>query len=197
MAKASKGRRGTKMRKSRKSRRSARKSGASRRRCWAGGANQQAFPASVNDVSMEGPGKLSLAQGGQYESLHQGQHGGAAMSLAAAAPPGYTGMLDDSLRGAARIEPLDQSMQGIQGMSDQSGGRRRNTRRKGSRKGRKGRKGRKSSRRMRGGSAFNLTHAQDVAAPGMLRSPSQEAHALAGMNPEWKLASDPGSFKPQ
>ena len=135
------------------------------------------------------------------QSVYEPQSGGAAMSLASAAPPGYTGMLDDSLRGAARISVLDESMQGIQGMSDQSGGRRSK-----SRKGRKSRKnrGRKNGsmrkrkgsmrKRMRGG--YSLSNAQDFGAPGMLLSPSQEATALSGMNPEWKLASDPGAFNP-
>jgi len=247
MAKASRGRRGTKSRKMK------RKSGMSRRkRCWKGGA-QTVFPANVNDESMLSASSLNKAQGLDYESLHAGQHGGAAVSLASAAPPGYTGMLDDSLRGAARISVLDESMQGIQGMSDQSGGRRmrkRGSMRKGKtclmggkrkRKGMSMRKGktclmggkrksmsmrkRKSmymrkknsmmggkqakawkkamaavrkmySRKMRGGAGYSLAGAQDFAAPGMLLSPSQEATALSGMNPEWKLASDPGAFQP-
>ena len=247
MAKASKAskRRGTRSRKMN----GKRKNGMTRRkRCWSGGA-QTVFPASVNDDSMLSASELNKAQGLDYESLHAGQHGGAAVSLASAAPPGYTGMLDDSLRGAARISVLDESMQGIQGMSDQSGGRRK---RKGSSRKRKNcmmggkrkRKGasrkrknctmggkRKSkgmsmrkrkngnnsmmggkrvmswnkamaavrkmySRKMRGGAAYNLANAQDAGAPGMLLSPSQEATALGGMNPEWKLASDPGAFKP-
>jgi hypothetical protein len=50
---------------------------------------------------------------------------------------------------------------------------------------------------MRGGAALTpLGHAADFGSPGMLLSPNQEAQALAGMNPEWKLASDPGAFKP-
>jgi len=225
MAKAS-GRRGTNMRKkgrkasrktgrkaSRKagrkgSRKTGRKAGRSyKKRCWNGGA-QTVFPATVNDTSMHSPSKLNHAQGQEYESLHAGQHGGAAVSLASAAPPGYTGMLDDSLRATARIGVLDESMQAIQGMSDQSGGgRRRGSRRKtrgvsrrGSRRKTRGvsrrgsRRGRGSRRKMRGGSA--LANAQDVGAPGMLLSPSQQAQALQGMNPEWKLATDPGAFKP-
>jgi hypothetical protein len=54
------------------------------------------------------------------------------------------------------------------------------------------------SRRMRqrGGSHFSLSQAQDYSAPGMLLSPSAEARALGGMNPEWKLASDPTAFVP-
>jgi hypothetical protein len=142
---------------------------------------------------MGDPSKLSLAQGGDYQSLHKGQHGGAAYSLADSAPPGYTGMLDDSLRTTARIGVLDQSMSAIKGMSDQSGGRRRRRGKKASR--RKGRNGVSRRRRMRGG-AHNLSHSADVGAPGMLLSPHQEAQALQGMNPEWKLATDPNSFNP-
>jgi hypothetical protein len=186
---------------------------------------------------MDSASKLNSAQGQDYLSLHEGQHGGyrgianaasadadymleasssstafpgqsggADISLVASAPPGYTGMLDDSLRATARIAVLDQSMQGIQGMSDQSGGGRRRRGRKVTRRGRKvtrrgrkmSRRGRKMSRRsMRGGAAMTpLAHAADFGAPGMLLSPNQEAEALAGMNPEWKLASDPGAFKP-
>ena len=37
----------------------------------------------------------------------------------------------------------------------------------------------------------------DYGAPGMLLSPDQEARALGGMNPEWKLASDPRAFAPK
>ena len=225
-------------RKGRKSSRTMRrKSGMSRRRrCWSGGANQEVFPADVNDSSMNSSNKLNLAQGGEYLKLHEGQHGGrwglsnaastnanymleasksstafpgqaggAAVSLASSAPPGYTGMLDDSLRATARVTPIDQSMEGIQGMSDQSGGRRRrksaSRKRKGSSRRRKGasmrkRKGSSRRRKMRGGSATSLAGAADFGSPGMLLSPNQEARALAGMNPEWKLASDPGAFKP-
>jgi hypothetical protein len=151
-------------------------------------------------------GKLSSAQGLDYQRLHVGQHGGAAVSLANSAPPGYTGMLDDSLRSTARVEVLDQSMQGIQGMSDQSGGRRSRRSRRRSRgkksrsmrrkKGMGMRKSRSMRKKMRGGSGFSLAGAQDVGAPGMLLSPNQEATALQGMHPEWKLATDPGAFKP-
>jgi len=183
MAKASKSRRGTKMRKG------SRKTTLRRRgRCWKGGANQIVSPAGVNDTSMNSSSNLSLSQGTDYQRIHAGQHGGAAVSLASAAPPGYTGMLDDSLRATARIAVLDQSMQSIQGMSDQSGGGRRNSRRKG--------KNMPRRRKRQGGGASSLSNAQDVGAPGMLLSPSQEAQALRGMNSEWQLASDPGAFKP-
>ncbi len=188
---------------SHKRRHSRRASRRASRRCWMGGS-----PAAVNDNSMAAPSAQSLAQGADYERLHTGQHGGGAFSLAAAAPVGYTGMLDSSLRGAARVDPIDQAVDQIQGMSDQSGGGRR--KRKGSRKSlrrRKGRKGsrkslrrRKSSRkslrrrRQRGGAALQPA---DYGAPGMLLGAADEAKALAGMNPEWKLAADPTSFAPR
>jgi len=47
-----------------------------------------------------------------------------------------------------------------------------------------------------GGAAVSLANAQNFGAPGMLLSPGQEAAALGGMNPEWKLAMDPASFAP-
>jgi len=53
------------------------------------------------------------------------------------------------------------------------------------------------TRRMRGGFAYALSQAQDYSAPGMLLSPAGEARALAGMNPEWKLATDPSAFAPK
>jgi hypothetical protein len=220
------------MRRSRKTSRRGKKSGMSRRRCWNGGA-QAVFPADVNDSTMASANKLSMAQGNDYLSLHEGQHGGyrgianaasadadymleasksstafpgqsggAAISLASSAPPGYTGMLDDSLRATARIAVLDQSMQGIQGMSDQSGGGRRRRKNMSMRK-RKNMVMRKRKsmsmrrRRMRGGATMSpFSQAADFGSPGMLLSPNQEAQALQGMNPEWKLATDPGAFKP-
>lgn len=171
------------------------------------------FPAAVENASYESslssPSKMMLEQGNEYQSIHAGQHGGAVAVNLAPAPPGFTGVLDSGLRAQAFIAPLDQSMQAIQGMSDQAGGRRRRsksrksrksrkTRKSGkSRKGRKGRKGRKSRRRQGGGAAYSITNAQDFGAPGMLLSPGQEARALESMNPEWKLATDPTSFTPR
>ena len=55
----------------------------------------------------------------------------------------------------------------------------------------------RGTRRMRGGFAYALSQAQDYSAPGMLLSPAAEARALAGMNPEWKLATDPSAFAPK
>lgn len=162
-----------------------------------------------------------MAQGQDYARIHAAQHGGAAVSLAAAAPVGYTGMLDDSLRATARITPLDQSIGAIQGMRDQSGGGRRRRGKKGASKALRSRmiaatrrlkklKARlmkamkKMSRRrggrrgQRGGASYQYANQADYGTPGMLLSPAQEARALAGMNTvEWKLAADPTSFAPK
>ena len=238
------------------------------------------LPAPVEtatyESSMSSPSKMMLEQGNEYQSIHSGQHGGAYAANPSPAPPGYTGILDEGLRAQAAISPIDQSLKAIQGMSDQSGGRRRSrgskrrsrrgsrrgsrrmrggssgpmeggAKRKGSRRGRKSsRRTRKGSRRMRGGSsgahtngknghgknghgknghgknghgknghgknghhnskkgsgamhggaAYSIASAQNVGAPGMLLSPGMERDALGGMNPEWKLATDPNSFAP-
>jgi len=162
--------------------------------------NQGGGAASVTDTSMNSMSKQSLAQGGDYQSIHSNQHGGMA-------PVGYTGMLDDSLRSYARVGVLDESIAAASGMSDQGGGGRRKFRSKTAMKkyklaNKKMMKMMRSrpmkSRRMRqrGGSHFSLSQAQDYSAPGMLLSPSAEARALGGMNPEWKLASDPTAFVP-
>ena len=166
-----------------------------RRRTQGGGA------ASVTDTSMNSMSKQSLAQGSDYQSIHSNQHGGMA-------PVGYTGMLDDSLRSYARVGVLDQSIAAASGMSDQGGGGHRKFKSKTAMKKYKlalnkmlkmVRSRPMKSRRMRqtGGSQGSLSQAQDYSAPGMLLSPSAEARALAGMNPEWKLATDPSSFAPK
>lgn len=182
--------------------------------CWKGGALGS---APLNDASMLGPGSQNLAQGGQYLKEHIAQHGGAAVSLAAAAPVGATGMLDSSLRDIARVGVLDQSMQAIQGMSDQAGGSRsrRGHKQRGHKQRRHTRRGhthraithknimkalkklmKKRTFRHRGG-AYSLSQAGDYSSPGMLLSPAAEARALGGMNPEWKLAANPTSFTPK
>jgi flagellar hook-basal body complex protein FliE len=71
---------------------------------------------------MLGPSKLSTAQGMDYTRIHQGQHGGA--SFANAAPVGYQGLLDPSLRASAHLGPLDAATAAASGMRDQAGGRR-------------------------------------------------------------------------
>ena len=151
---------------SRKNRKSSRKMNM-RRMNYFGGSNN----------SME----LSLAQGRQYQELHQGQHGGSQMAVGA--PVGYSGMLPDDLRASARVEPTFSSFQQIQGMSDmpqastptaQTGGRRRKASkksRKASKKSRKSsKKTHKGSRKMRGGMA-------EINSPTMLLTPAMAAKA--------------------
>ena len=111
----------------RASRRASRRANRRANRMYGGGVLVMS-PADVNDKSMFGPSNQSAAQGLDYTRIHQGQHGGAYVSLNSAAPVGYTGMLDDSLRATARIAPLDASVAAIQGMSDQAGGARRSKR---------------------------------------------------------------------
>lgn len=232
-------------RKNRRSSRRANRAGCGMGRCYSRRNRRQAGGmAPLDDKSMAGAGQLSLAQGTEYAKMHAGQHGGAAVSLVNSAPVGFTGMLDDSLRGAARVGVLDDAVNTATA-AGQSGGRRRGSRRgrKGSKKSRKSRKGRKGSRKgsrksrrsrrssrssrmnaMRGmmgmyggkrgsrrngmlnrfrkmlgmsGGAYSLAAAADYGAPGMLLSPGEEAKALGGMNPEWKLATDPNSFAPR
>ena len=182
-----------KSRKSRKGRKGRKNNMASRRNQYGGMAPLQGPEADF----MASASKQMLAQGKDFAQIHSAQHGGAAVSLANSAPVGDTGVLDSSLRGFARVGGLDQSMQEIQGMKDQSGGGRRKGRGRKSRRGKsKSRKSRKGSRRMMYGGAHSMSPS-DYGAPGMLLSPDQEARALGGMNPEWRLASDPRAFAPK
>ncbi len=159
------------------------------------GGALQLTPMELKDTSMVGPSKQSIEQGVDFFGYHSKQHGGAA-------PVGTTGVLDESLRGYARLAPLDRAYSDIAGLRDQAGGRRR---RRGGRKGRKatrkgrkgtrkGRKGRKGTRKMRGG--MRELGSMPVDAPGMLLPPALGRAALSTMNQEWKLAEDPKAFAP-
>jgi hypothetical protein len=193
------------MRKTRKGRRASRKGRRASRRQSGGWIVMN--PAGVNDTSMVNASKLNLAQGGQYNAAHKGQHGGGA--ALEGAPVGTTGVLDSSLRSAAHLGPLDKSLTEIQGMSDQSGGgkRRRGRGRRGSRRTMnmrsltrnlmrmfKKRTMKRKGRKMRGGAALNPA---DAGAPGTLLPASMANKALMQMNPEWKLAENPASFAPR
>lgn len=168
-------------------------------------------PMELNDTSMRSATNMSMAQGGDFANIHREQHGGMA-------PVGYTGVLDDSLRGSARVLPIDDSLRQIAGLSDQTGGKRRKGRkgRKASRKSRKasrktkkarkattrkGRKGRKASRkstrRSRQTGGMRELGYMDANAPGMILPPSLASKALSTMNAEWKLAENPSSFAPK
>jgi hypothetical protein len=161
-----------------------------------GGAATVLSPMELTDTSMTSASRMSSAQGMDFAAKHVTQHGGMA-------PVGDTGMLDSSLRAAARIGGLDTSYAAVAGMKDQAGGKRRKSR-KASRKGRKAsRKTRKSrkasrknrkSRKMSGGMRELGYMAAD--APGTLLTGSQARAALSNMNSEWQLAANPKSFAP-
>jgi len=86
----------------------------------------------------------SLAQGADFSKIHMQQHGGSRALMGA--PLDYTGELDASLRGAARITGLDASYQQA---AAQAGGARRKSK---ARKSKSKSKSRKSkSRKQRGG----------------------------------------------
>jgi len=186
-----------------------------------GGANVTF--AGVNDASMMEAGKMSLAQGKDYLSHHTAQHGGMAPvgytgvlddSLRATA---RVGVLDESIgaiqgmsdqSGGGNRMTMKMAMKKMKKMMGLKGGKMMY----GGQKmcgGQKMYGGKRGKRRMtmkmmkklmakkRGGFAYALSQAQDYSAPGMLLSPAGEARALAGMNPEWKLATDPSAFAPK
>jgi hypothetical protein len=148
----------------------------------------------LTDTSMAGPGKLSIAQGIDFAGKHAAQHGGAAL---VGAPVGETGVLEQSLRSYAHLDPLDASYKAVVGMKDQSGGKRRGSR-KVKRGGRRSsrRSARRASRRQSGGVRPELEFAPSNA-PGMLLSGSPANQALNTMNREWQLAKDPSAFAPK
>ena len=181
----------------------------------------QMFAPSPLGLSLAGssPSNNNLAQGNQYASFHTNQHGGMAPY-----PGGVTDtVLPQDLQASARVLPLGGYLADVQHLRDpgqaaQAGGRRRRTRnsrgrftakRRGSKRSRKTRGSKRSRKtrakrnsrgrflKMRGGSAVSLTNASDYGAPGMLLPSSAETKAVSGMNPEWKLATDPTSFAPR
>ena len=188
--------------KTRKSHRKGTRMATRRMRRMRGGFIQM-NPADVNDTSMDASSKLNLMQGQGYAEVHKDQHGGAAPAPVAPvapvapapaqkggeAPVGDTGVLDPALSASARVAPLDASFAEIQGMKDQGGGRRR--RRKSSRKSKKVKKVKKvkSRRGQRGGWA-------PIEEPTMMLPTDMTEKAVQGMNPEWVLAENPGSFTP-
>lgn len=133
--------------------------------------------------------KMSLGQGGDYQSYHVGQHGGSAPFPAAVSG---TALLPTNMNGSAMIDGTLNAYKDVAGLRDppfdaapvvpvanQSGaGRRRRKTRKGSKKGRKS--SRKVRRhRMRGGAQLGYA---SVNTPGMLLS-SAGAYSQAGLNP--------------
>lgn len=178
----------------RKNRKTSRKgSRRSTRRNMYGGAYTLS-PMELTDTSMMSASKMSGAQGLDFLGKHAAQHGGGGLM---GAPVGDTGMLDSSLRAAARMGPLDASYQAVVGMKDQSGGKRRRASRRANRRGatRRNRRNRRATRRQNGG--MRELGFMETSAPGMLLSGSQASAALSNMNREWALAANPSSFAPK
>jgi len=131
----------------------------------------------------------NLAQGRDYQMLHEGQHGGGVMYQGA--PVGTTGVLDSSLTEAARVNPTLAAYSQIQGMRDQDGG----GRRKRSKRSRRSSRSRRSRRKMMYGGAS--VDPADYSSPGTLLPPAMERVALNGMNPEMRLAQNPDYYAPR
>ena len=110
-----------------------------------GGAMLNGAPVS-SSLANDWSSKMSMGQGGDYLKYHVGQHGGA---LAGAPLSEMGGALPSAMRGPAMLGGLDRAFNGIAGLKDQAGGKRRkHSRRKHSRR-RHSR--RKHSRRKNGG----------------------------------------------
>jgi hypothetical protein len=171
------------------------------------------------------PMGINLAQGQQFAAYHAQQHGGGVGTYPDAVQQAQLLPADlvPSSRLLPLNAAFDYIRQ-FGPEADLKGGRRRIRKgRKASRKSRKGRKAsrksrksrknrkvqrggvlvrwggggrkRRGTRRMRGGSAADMSHPMDVAEETkMLIPPSLQQQA--GLNPEWKLAENPNSFAP-
>jgi hypothetical protein len=124
---------------------------------------------------------MSMAQGGDFFGYHAKQHGGMA-------PVGYTGMLDDALRGSARVSPLDQAGAAILGLKDQAGGRRqkRATKKRATKK--RATRSKRATRRRRRTAACAPSGAWMLARPPCLLQGPQAQQALSTMNQDWRAA---------
>ena len=154
-----------------------------------GGAMLNGAPVSYS-LSNDWSSKMSLGQGGDYLKYHVGQHGGA---LAGAPLSEMGSALPSAMRGPAMLGGLDRAFNGIAGLKDQAGGKRRkhsrrkhsrrkhsrrkHSRRKHSRKN-GGSRRKRSTRRSKGGA---LGYAPISSASMLLDS---AAYSKAGLNPD-------------
>lgn len=175
---------------SRRNRRGNRKATRKNRRSTRKSTRRQRGGVAPLNYSMGEMTQQSLAQGNQFAEIHKAQHGGAAGFEGGPYPGsvGGDGMLPSGLVASSRVGPLNSAIAEIQGMKDQGGGRRR-------RGHGRGRHSRRHGRRHRGGS-YKMDTAAPYGSPSMLLPSSLEAKALTGMNAEWRLAANPGSFAP-
>lgn len=96
-----------------------------------GGAMLNGAPVSYS-LANDWSSKMSMGQGGDYLKYHVGQHGGA---LAGAPLSEMGSALPSAMRGPAMLGGLDRAFNGIAGLKDQAGGKRRkHSRRKHSRR---------------------------------------------------------------
>lgn len=95
-----------------------------------GGAMLNGAPVSYS-LANDWSSKMSMGHGGDYLKYHMGQHGGA---LAGAPLSEMGGALPSAMRGPAMLGGLDRAFNGIAGLKDQSGGKRRKHSRRHSRR---------------------------------------------------------------
>ena len=161
----------------------------------------QLNPASVGQDTMMFSSKQNLAQGTDYQRLHEGQHGGGG-PMYVGAPVGTTGVLPADLNAAARIGPTLDSLRAIQGMQD-GGARRkkRGTKRSAKKRGTKRsakKRSRRSRRKMMYGGAATALGPADYSSPGTILPPAMERVALSQMNPEMAMIEkNPMVFSPR
>ena len=163
---------GRKTRRTKTSRKSRRYNRSRRHR---GGYMAPIGHTSVTGGFMAGPHAASLHQGGNFGKIHQHQHGGA---LYHGAPlSAVTGsVLSGPLVPSTGTAPLNQALSQINGMSDQTGGRRK-------------KKGKRSRRRQRGGAVFQGGPYNASTMLGV--DPS-----AAGLNKDWSAAENPNYWAP-
>ena len=185
----------SRFRKSHKNRKqggSRKRSGSRRQRRHGGAEPFQGAPL----CKMQGP-SLSLPQGADFLSYHEGQHGGATPLALTPLDAIDNSALAEQLRGSAMLGGIDRAFNDIAGLRDQQGGkrrRRRSTRSKRSKKGGKRSKRSKRSKRTKRSKRSKKcrrtrrSHGGAMGfAPfpsnGMLLSPAQTARA--GLSQGW------------
>lgn len=132
-----------------------------------------------SDMSMASADSFRQAQ--QYLNIHKGQHGGSAPY-----PAGVTNsVLTGPMVASARTGPLDAAVAQIQGMSDQSGGKRSK-----SRKNKAKAKRSRRNKKLRGGSMAG----SPLSANSMLLP---EGTKGTGLHADWAAAMNPNSLVPK
>jgi hypothetical protein len=184
----------------RKSHKNRKQGGSRRRQRRQGGAASGAAVGAPLSYQLQ---DQALAQGRDYLSYHEGQHGGA-NPLALTPLEAIDGSaLAGQLRGPAMLGGIDRAFADIAGLRDQQGGKRRSKRSKRSKKGgkrsKRSKKGGKRSKRSKKGGKRSKRHNRrsrrhrrsqggslgfaPFPSQGMLLSPGQSARA--GLSQGW------------